>query len=192
MEKDIKAINQKLARVGDYGRTASDVEQRLGSLATRIETIHQKFECVGSLEVRVHGLTENWDRVSNFEKDWREYENVCQHVQALMPLEPLVPALVAIDGTVATLSTQVQSLDEEVECLKRENASLRQEIKQATPLTTHTVTLMIQQMEERMSQKYDGRLQQHMELVQRRKDQYDLIFQGEFNGQTMGTLIFSA
>ena len=58
-----------------------------------------------------------------------------------------MPALVAIDATVATLSTQVQLLDEEVECLKRENASLRQEIKQATPVTTHTVTLMIQQME---------------------------------------------
>ena len=42
LEKDIKAITQKLARVWDYGRTASDVEQRLGSLAARIETIHQK------------------------------------------------------------------------------------------------------------------------------------------------------
>ena len=77
MEKDIKAINQKLARVGDYGRTAGDVEQRLGSLATRIETIHQNVERVCPFEVRVHGLTENCDHVSHFEKDWREYENVC-------------------------------------------------------------------------------------------------------------------
>ena len=95
-----------------------------------------------------------------------------------MPSEPLVPALVAFDGTLATLSTQVQLFDEDFECLKRENASLRQEIKQATPVTTHTVTLMIQQMEEPMSRKYDTRLQQHMELVQRQKDQHDLIFQG--------------
>ena len=74
-----------------------------------------------------------------------------RRVDVLTPLVPVVPSLVDMDGTASALTTQVQLLDEEVECLKRENNSLRHESTQVSHPRMNDVTLMMTQLEEPVS-----------------------------------------
>ena len=82
-------------------------------------------------------------------------------MDALTHLEPVVLSSVHMDGTVSALTVQVQLLDEEVDCLKRESNSLRNDLTQVSPLTMNDVTLMMTQLEERVSRKYESQLQAH-------------------------------
>ena len=96
----------------------------------------------------------------------------------LTPVEPVVPSLVDMDGMVSALTTQVQLLDEEIECLKRKNNSLQHELTQVSGLTMNDVTVVRAPLKERVSQKYESQLQAHMDLVHRRRKQHDLMFHG--------------
>ena len=111
-------------------------------------------------------------------EDRQNYEvmDLCRHVDALTPLEPVVPSLVDMDGTVSALTTQVQLLDDKVECLRRENNSLRHKLTQVSRLLMNDVTLMMTQLEERVSRKYESQLQAHMDLVHRQTKQHDSMF----------------
>ena len=119
-------------------------------LESRVGSIQQIHERVGPLEVRVQGLIAGEERQNCEVMGWR------RRVDALMPLEPVVPSLVDMDGTVSALTTQVQLLDEEVECLKRDNNSLRHELTQVSRLTINDVTLMMTQLETGICRKYDS------------------------------------
>ena len=158
MERDIKTITQKLESASGHGAKVNEVATRISSLETRIGSTHQLVERIGLLEVGLQGLSSTWDRVSRHEVGWQAFEGVHRHVQALLPLTPHVSNLVRVEDTVSSLSTQVSLLDEEVECLKRENESLRQTIPKQSPLTMETVTLMIQQVEDRVTRKYDAQI----------------------------------
>ena len=127
MEKDINAIKQKLSTASEVGSKTNDMEMREVLLESQVGSIQHFHERVEPLEVRVQGLIAGEER--------RNYEvmDLRRHVDALTPLEPVVPNLVDMDGTVSALTTQVQLLDEEVECLKRENnsiSSVRREVSE--------------------------------------------------------------
>ena len=56
------------------------------------------------------------------------------------------------------------------------NNSVRYELTQVSRLTMNDVTLMMTQLEERVSRKYESQLQAHMDLVHRQNKQHDLMF----------------
>ena len=120
MEEDINAIKQKLSTASEVGAKTNNMHKRVVSLESQVGSIQQFHERVGPLEVRVRGLIAGEDRQNYDVMDLR------RHVDALTPLEPVVLSLVDMDGIVSALTTQVQLLDEEVDCLKREKNSLRQ------------------------------------------------------------------
>ena len=116
IEKDINAIKPKLSTASEVGAKTNDMDKRVVLLESQVGSIQQFHERVGPLEVRVQGLIAREDRQNYEVMDWR------RHVDALTPLGPVISSLVDM-----ALTTQVQLLDEEVECLKRENDSLRHE-----------------------------------------------------------------
>ena len=118
-------------------------------LESRVGSMDQIDERVRPFEVRVQGL------IAGEERQNCELMHLRRRVDAMAPLEPIVSSLVDMDGTVSALTTQVQLLDEEVECLKHENNSLRHELTQVSRLTMNDVTLMMTQWEERVSRKYE-------------------------------------
>ena len=142
IEKDINAIKQKLSTASEVGAKTNDMHKRVVLLESQVGSIQQFHERIAPLEVRVQGLIAGEDRQNSEVMDLR------RHVDALTPLEPVVSSLVDIDGTVSALTTQAQLLDKEVECLKRENNSLRHESTQVCRLTMNDVTLKMTQLEE--------------------------------------------
>ena len=145
MEKDINAIKQRLSTESEVGAKTNHMDKRVVLFESPVGSIQRFHERVGQLEVRVHGP------IAGEEPENYEVMDLRHHVDALTPLEPVVSSLFDVDGTVSALTTQVQLLDEEVECLKRENQSLRHELTQVSHLTMKDVTLMVTQLEERVS-----------------------------------------
>ena len=167
VEKDINAIKQKLSTASEVGAKTDDIDKRVVLLESQVGSIQQFHERVGPLEAGVQGL------IAGEERQNYEVMGLRRHVDALTPLELVVPSLVDMDGTVSALTTQVQLLNEEVECLKRENNSLRHKLTQLSCLAMNDVTLMMTQLEERVSSKYESQLQAHMDLVHRHTKQHD-------------------
>ena len=170
MEKDINAIKQKLSSATEVGANTNDMDKRAVLLESQVGSIQKFHERVGPLEFTVQGLIAGEDRQNYEVMDWR------RHVDALTTLKPVVPSLVDMDGTVSALTTQVQLLDEEVDCLRREKNSLRHELTQVSRLPMNDVTLMMTQLEERVSRKYESQLQAHMDLVHHQTKQHDSMF----------------
>ena len=135
-------MKQKLSTASEVGAKTNDVDKRVALLESRVGSMHQIHDRVGQLEVRVQAL------IAGEERQNSEVMELRRRVDALTPLEPVVPSLVDMDGTVSALTTQLQLLDEEVECLKLENNSLRHELTQVFRLTMNDVTLMMTQWEE--------------------------------------------
>ena len=146
------------------------MEERVVLLESQAGSLQQFYERVGPLEVRVQGL------IAGEERQNCEVMDLRRHVDALTPFELVVSSLGDVDGTVSALTTQVQLLEEEVECFKRESHSLPHELTQVSRLVTNDGTLMVTQLEEQFPRKYESQLQAHMDLVHRKTKQHDSIF----------------
>ena len=136
-EKDINGIKRKLSTASEVGAKTNDMDKRVVLLESQIGSIQQFHERVGPLEVRVQGV------IAGEERQNCEVMDLRRHVDALTPLERVVSSLVDVDRTVSALTTNVQLLDEEVECVKRENNSFRHELTQVSRLTMNDVMLMV-------------------------------------------------
>ena len=139
MEKDINAIEPDLSTASEAVAKTKDVDKRVALLESQDGSMHQIHEHLGPLKVRVQDL------IATEEHQNCEVTDFLRRVDALTALDPVVPSMVLMEGTVSALTTQVQLLDEEVECLKRETNSLRHELAQVSRLMINDVTLVMAQ-----------------------------------------------